>query len=37
VIAVRLDLETDGFSYRKWGDTQRCKAGDFIVSNDGDT
>ncbi len=37
VIAVRLDLETDGFSYTKWGGEQRCKAGDWIVHNDGDT
>lgn len=37
VIAVRLDLDTDGFSYRKWGASQRCKAGDWIVKNAGDT
>ncbi len=37
VTAVKLDLETDGFSYRKWGATQRCKAGDWLVSNNGDT
>jgi hypothetical protein len=37
VVAVRLDLDTDGFSYRKWGGKQRCKAGDWIVCNDGDT
>jgi len=35
---VRLDLDTDGFTYRKWGGQQRCKAGDWIVCNyDGDT
>jgi hypothetical protein len=37
VVAVRLDLETDGFSYFKWGASQRCKAGDWIVNNAGDT
>jgi hypothetical protein len=36
VTAVRFDLDTDGFTYRKWGDTQRCKRGDWIVDNDGD-
>jgi hypothetical protein len=36
VTAVRLDLDTDGFAYRKWGDAQRCKRGDWIVDNDGD-
>ena len=33
VVAVRLDLETEGFEYRKWGDTQHCKAGDWIVDS----
>ena len=36
VRAVRLDLETEGFSYVKWGGPQRCKRGDWIVDNDGD-
>src|SRR6516164_9600192 len=36
VIAVRLDLNTDGFTYLKWGGTQRCKRGDWIVNNQGD-
>jgi hypothetical protein len=36
VHAVRLDLETDGFTYRKWGADQRCKRGDWLVDNDGD-
>lgn len=36
VIAVRLDLDTDGFAYRKWGAEQRCKPGDWIVNNTGD-
>jgi hypothetical protein len=37
VTAVRVDLDTDGFSYRKWGSVQRCKAGDWLVNNNGDT
>jgi hypothetical protein len=37
VTAVQLDLETDGFTYRKWGGMQRCAAGDWLVNNDGDT
>lgn len=36
VIAVQLDLDTGGFTYRKWGGTQTCKAGDWVVNNDGD-
>jgi hypothetical protein len=37
VIAVQLDLHTDGFTYEKWGSTQACKPGDWLVNNDGDT
>ena len=37
VAAVQLDLDTKGFTYEKWGGTQTCKPGDWIVSNDGDT
>jgi hypothetical protein len=37
VVAVRLDLDTDGFSYMKWGDMQRCKPGDWIVFDGDDT
>ncbi|MCP5144483.1 MAG: hypothetical protein H6978_06635 [Gammaproteobacteria bacterium] len=36
VTAVQLALDTDGFTYRKWGGVQRCKPGDWIVNNDGD-
>lgn len=36
VIAVRFDLDTAGFSYRKWGAEQRCKAGDWLIDNNGD-
>lgn len=37
ITAVRLDLETDGFTYRKWGATQTCKRGDWLVNKQGDT
>lgn len=37
VVAVQLGLETDGFTYRKWGGTQTCKPGDWLVHNEGDT
>ena len=36
VTAVRLELETHGFVYEKWGSEQRCKAGDWVVDNDGE-
>ena len=36
VAAVQLDLETDGFTYEKWGGTQRCRARDWLVDNQGD-
>ena len=36
VVAVQLDLKTDGFTYRKWGAQQRCEQGDWIVDNNGD-
>jgi len=36
VVAVRLQLDTDGFDYRKWGGRQHCKRGDWLVDNDGD-
>ncbi len=34
--AVQLNLETEGFVFRKWGGEQRCKAGDWIVDREGD-
>ena len=37
VTAVRLDLDMDGFTYKKWGGVQRCKRGDWLVDNGGDT
>jgi len=36
VVAVCLDLDTEGFFYRKWGAEQRCKRGDWLVDNGGD-
>ena len=36
VIAVQLNLDTDGFSYQKWGAEQSCKHGDWLVDNNGD-
>ena len=36
VVAVQLALDTPGFSYQKWGATQSCKAGDWLVDNAGD-
>lgn len=35
-VAVQLDLDTDGFTYEKWGGTQTCKPGDWLVNNNGD-
>lgn len=36
VLGVQLDLDTAGFSYNKWGSKQTCKAGDWLVNNNGD-
>ena len=36
IVAVQLDLDTDGFTYLKWGAEQRCKRGDWLVDNEGD-
>jgi len=36
VVAVQLDLDTDGFKYRKWGHEQHCKRGDWLVDSDGE-
>jgi len=37
ITAVQFDLKTEGFTYEKWGDTQKCKPGDWLVNNNGDT
>src|SRR5713226_1457834 len=36
ITAIQLDLDTEGFTYQKWGGTQRCKRGDWLVNNQGD-
>lgn len=36
MVAIQVDLDTDGFSYFKWGAQQRCKPGDWLVDNGGD-
>jgi hypothetical protein len=36
VVAIQVALATPGFSYEKWGATQTCKPGDWIVDNGGD-
>ena len=36
VTAVQLDLQCDDFKYRKWDEEQTCKAGDWLVDNNGD-
>jgi hypothetical protein len=36
VIAVEINLDLEGFTYRKWGGTQRCSRGDWLVNNHGD-
>ena len=37
VVAVCLDLETEGFLYHKWGSPRRCRAGDWLVNDAGTT
>ena len=36
VVAVQLAIETEGFTFQKWGGVQRVKAGDWLVDNEGD-
>lgn len=36
VTAVQLKLDTEGLRYRKWGDDQFAKPGDWLVENAGD-
>ena len=36
VVAVQLDLDTDGFVYQKWGGPQVCRRGDWLVDNNGE-
>jgi len=37
VVAVQLNVDTAGFEYEKWGGTQRCKRGDWIVDDGEET
>jgi len=37
VVAVQVNLDMEGFHYRKWGGVQTCKAGDWLVDNGEDT
>jgi len=36
IIAVQLNLQSDGFKYHKWGSEQVCRSGDWLVDNNGD-
>lgn len=36
VIAVQLNLDTNGLHYKKWGGEQHAKRGDWLVDNQGD-
>jgi len=36
VVAIQLTLDTSGFTYHKWGDSQTCKPGDWIVQYNGE-
>ena len=36
VIAVQLNLDTEGFVYQKWGGEQQCKPKDWVISNNGE-
>lgn len=37
VIAVQLNLKTEGFKYKLWGGAQTCKPGDWVINNAGET
>ena len=36
VVAIQLPVESSGLTFEKWGATQRCKPGDWLVDNEGD-
>ena len=36
VVAIQVPVESSGFTFEKWGATQRSKPGDWLVDNDGD-
>ena len=35
IIAVQIALDTEGFTYKKWGDLQVARSGDWLVNNNG--
>lgn len=35
-VQLQLQLEDGGFRYRKWGDVQRARTGDWLVDHDGE-
>lgn len=36
VVAVQLNLDTEGLKYKKWGGEQFAKAGDWLLNNGGE-
>ena len=36
VSAVQINLDTEGFTYEKWGGQQRCHRGDWLVDTNDD-
>ena len=36
VTAIKLDLETPGLKFKKWGAEQKARRGDWLVDNDGE-
>jgi len=36
VVAVQVALNTEGFSYQKWGSVQQCRPNDWLVQNGDD-
>jgi hypothetical protein len=36
VVAVQINLDTDGLVYQKWGGEQMAKSGDWLVNNNGE-
>jgi hypothetical protein len=36
ITAVQLDLDFEGFTYKKWENIQQCEVGDWLVNNNGD-
>lgn len=37
IVAVQINLDTEGFSYLKWGGEQSCRPGDWLVNNNGES